>query len=123
MINTNVFNKHAPVTDGSIFEVTGSYPVGFVLMLENQDSTNTIVYHLETSPDGVTWTPVTLPTDNAGNTAVDFAMLAGAVHIIKYVPTNVRTRLIAHGDANIAIGFVSYRVTDTGTAQVDILQT
>ena len=122
MITTYSLNKRAPVVDGSILHILGYNVPGVLLSIENQDTANTMVYHFESSIDGATWTPISLPIDTNGNTAINFTVLAGQATLLKLNPPSPHLRLMAHGDLPVSLSLIVYRISDMSTAEVLILE-
>ncbi len=117
MFTTRSFKKHAPVTDGVIFDLTGGNPKGFGMFIENQDSSRTTTYYLEDSPDGVTYTRIAF--SNGGDSNI-FTLLSGQAHSIKVNSTAAHIRLRAYGDADIDVILTQFTSTNSGTAPLTI---
>ncbi len=123
MFTSYSLNKRAPVVDGSILHIFGSNAPGVLIGIENQDSANTLVYHFETSPDGSTWSAMSLPIDNLGNTAVNFTLLSGAVQLLKINPMQSHLRLKCYGDLPVGLSITVYHPSDVSTTEVTLLET
>lgn len=113
MFILETFNKLIPAVDGVIFDLFGQQPSGFSLMIENQDANEEMVYHLESSADGVTWTNIEFAA-TGNTTASTFLLVAGEVHTLKVSTVASRIRLKGYGDLPAAFGLTFYRPSPTG---------
>lgn len=96
MFTSREFNKAVPLNTGVVFEIIGISQKGFTMFIENQDAAKTIVYSMEDSPDGVTWTTIVFTNGGDSN---QFSLSHGNTHNVKVISTAPHVRLKASGDA------------------------
>lgn len=120
MIITKSFNKKTPVAEGSILRIFGVNSTGYALFLENQDTSNTIVYTFQESINGSTWTDIEFTVNDEEQ--ADFSLLPGACHLLKVTSSQPYVRLTAYGDACIAISASYYKSSNTTTSEVQVFE-
>ena len=120
MIVQKTFSKVAPVSEASVLKIFGVNSTGFGLFIENQDDAKTIVYTLQESTNGSTWTDIEF-TVNA-SPVTDFSLLHNDTHFLKVLSTNPYIRVTAYGDAAMLMSIVYYKSSDVGTNQVDLFE-
>ena len=121
MLVSKFLNKAIAAAEAEVIRVVGSVD-SLLFTLQNQDSSNTMVYKLQESDDGQTWTDLELPL-TGGGTASQFSILAGEVHTVRMSSSKPRTRVMASGDLMAGIGLNYSVTTSTDDTPVQIFPT
>lgn len=102
-----------------IFGVSRS---GYAVFIENQEpqNGNTITYTFQDSVDGSTWTDIQFTVNNAPQS--DFALLPNTTALLKVSSPNPYIRLLAYGDASMAVSVSYQKATPTSGCEVQIFE-
>jgi hypothetical protein len=111
MVTSKTFCRSVPASLSTIFEVNGNVDGGLLVILENLNENNTMVYKFQESYDGTTWVDKSF-TLSGGGSAVQFTILPESHHELKVSYTRQKLRMLASGNLLAQI-HISHRSQST----------
>jgi hypothetical protein len=97
MITSKTFNRSIPASSETIFEVNGNVDGGLLVVIENLNENNTMVYKFQESYDGITWVDKSFALSGGGS-AITFTILPESHHEIKVTYTRQKLKMVASGN-------------------------
>jgi hypothetical protein len=97
MITSKTFNRSVPASSDTIFELNGNVDGGVLVVIENLNENNTMVYKFQESYDGITWVDKSFAL-TGGGTGVQFTILPESHHEIKVNYTRQKLKMLASGN-------------------------
>lgn len=116
MIKTQVFHKEVQSSDEELFRFIGGAALdsSLTIVMENEDSANTLTYKIQESADGSEWEDKELSTGSG--TAVEFAIGPETAHTIKLPNTSTFYRVVARGSLRASVGLIWFTRVNPATA-------